>query len=388
MNSHEFFNELITELNLIKGKRMAVLYNDKGGDFYALLTALPYAESQLAGKEFILLYHSDKHAEMIKWFEDDSYSIKSHRISKDDFNLIYKAEYSVRELYKDSVITWGCGDEKFIEMTNHSSSKYPRDLKRPVFPRVDIIKKYGNIIKPHNSILIIPESNAVKPLPIYFYNFAAEIFRYMGLKVIFNVDPKNSNMYNGECLLVPLSEVVNFANECGYIFSNRTGLIDILCTSTAKMVILSTKYYKPIDQVYSISNEDERIKTIYYDSDPFFQNMLPVNYVQDYFDKINEGLYRLLFKQSEYDVACNMVKPQLAQNVKYRDFMKLLNKGYWTLRDGKIEGFPEITYSYQIKNNKLILYINNFTAEGYRFDYEIYINDKQILVLNDMGFVK
>lgn len=113
----------------------------------------------------------------------------------------------------------------------------------PRFPDVDILQKYRDYIVPGKTVLIVPEARAVQAFPIWFWNFAAYLFETMGYSVVFNAHPQRAKLYRGKSLLVPISEVVKFADECGFVFGVRTGLFDVLSCSAAKMIIFSTKFY-------------------------------------------------------------------------------------------------------------------------------------------------
>ena len=370
------FTRLINELKLKKQKRMAVFYFNSIGDFYSLCSSARYAE-QNSDKEYILLYYKEAHKEMLSWFCQDGISLKSHYVSKEDNAALYNVQ--LRNQFLDYFVFWDAGDEQFRKYTRNISPDYMGNSELPKFPVLDTAAKYSEYIVPQKTVLIIPEAGAVTSPPPYFWNFAAEMFRYMGYSVVFNADPKKSTIYNGKCILVPLSEIVNFANECGNIFAIRTGLVDVLSTSTAKMIIFSTKFYKALDKVYKIPNEDMRINTVFFDDkDPYFERFTPVSLVMEYFKEYNSGLYRLLAP-----------KPIRSYENKYAD--SVVSYGCKVPfnrfdRSIKIKNFTEVKYTFNIENDCLHLSMYDLNQEIYRFDYIVFCNDRVIAKINNLGY--
>lgn len=63
---------------------MAIFYYANSGDSFSLYSAVEQAE-KLLNKEGIFLYFSETHRDIISWFEYGDYSIKSVRITEEEY---------------------------------------------------------------------------------------------------------------------------------------------------------------------------------------------------------------------------------------------------------------------------------------------------------------
>lgn len=108
MDCENVYEKIIRELGLEKTKKMAVIYFENLGDFYSLCTASESVARSL-DIEVIILYSSEAHGEIIRWFEYGDFPIKSHRLSDEEFSLIRYSEPSIQEKYQDYIISWDYG---------------------------------------------------------------------------------------------------------------------------------------------------------------------------------------------------------------------------------------------------------------------------------------
>lgn len=384
MNAEELYLKLINELNLVENKRMAVYYWDTVGDAYSLYAAIQYAEIKLQ-KEYIVLYWSDIHQEMINWFSYDNYYIKSHKMSKNEIECFCRVDLEIRKKYKGYFISWMTGDDEFRDITRNVGSKFGEVLRSPRFPKQNILEKYSEYIIPKKTILILPETNTISSPPAWFWNLAAQFYRYLDYSVVFNVPNEKSNIYDGACLFLPLSETVEFADECGYVFGVRSGLFDVLRTSTAKMVIFSTKSYKPLNEVFNIPNEPKRIKTIYYeDFDPFFKKSI-INEAENYYEQVNRGTKKLLFELCRtLSDESGIANIKTAKAEKTYCVARYCNKYLYWADHTFISPFVDVKYTNRISDDKLFFSVFDISPQEYRFDYEIRMNDRIIMSINDM----
>ncbi len=383
MDFEEACRSVINEYGLVRNERMAVLYTTNIGDFYSLCSTVEQAEKRIH-KEVILLYCSEIHREILSWFDYGGHSIKGARIAEDVYSAIKFSSLESQKKYEEYFIFWQCGNEEFRKLTRNPSGDFIKSPLAPCFPEVDILQKYKEYILPGKTVFIVPEARTVQPFPCWFWNFAAYLFETMGYSVIFNAPPKSSGLYRGQCLLVPLSEVVRFADACGFVFGIRTGLFDVLSTSTAKMIIYSTKFYKPLNDVFNMDNSENRIRTVYYeDNDPFFQMTPPVNFVRKAFDEeffpIKDLLGKLCEKESRDS---GQVYP--AHILRSYTCKKIFNKYALWDRGADIKPFAEVKYSFDIVGGKLAFSMSALTGGGYRVDYEVFCNDRCIAQLADM----
>lgn len=383
MDCENVYEKIIRELGLEKTKKMAVIYFENLGDFYSLCTASESVARSL-DIEVIILYSSEAHGEIIRWFEYGDFPIKSHRLSDEEFSLIRYSEPSIQEKYQDYIISWDYGNKAFRTLTRNNTEDFAKYVKKPRFFSEKIQERYRDYIIPQKTVFIVPESRSVHSFPVWFWNFAAYIFETMGYAVVFNVSPANAKAYNGKCLLVPISDVVKFADECGYIIGVRTGLFDILSSSAAKMTIFSTSHYKPLDRAYGINNSDGRIRTVYYcDDDPVFNKTEPISFVKKAFDREFQPIRELLCRLCTNDIP-PFVEEYSANISKAYTCTTMFNK-YRVGRPGTdIEPFGSVMYSFDVICGKLVFSIRNLSASDYRFDYKIFCDEKPLIVLGDI----
>lgn len=135
MNFEEVCEGVIKRLDLEKNKRMAVFYFASIGDFFSLCSTVERAE-KLLNKEVILLYFTEIHREIISWFEYGDYSIKSARITEEEYLAIRGTglDRATKMKYQDYIISWDCGDEEFRKFTKNISVDFYKCLRPPVFP--------------------------------------------------------------------------------------------------------------------------------------------------------------------------------------------------------------------------------------------------------------
>lgn len=389
MNAEEIYTKLINELKLVKNKRMAVDYSDHIGDFYSLCASVQYAERKL-DKEFIIIFCSDIQQEIIDWFSYDDQVIKSYRMSKEEYDTFHNANLSSlasSEEHLQYFVSFAAGDPDFRGLTRNISDCFPAEhLRKPLIePCEDILIKYRSLILPQKTVFIIPDSRYVAPLPVWFWNQAAQFFKYLGYKVIFNADPQKPNIYNGECIYIPLSEIVGFANECGLVFGVRTGLFDVLSASTAQMIIFSTKRYRPLDEVFHIPNSDKRIKTVFYeDRDPYFKRTQAVSFAERYYDETNKNASWLLAELCKELTHEQRSSPECAVILKsYRCEMDC-NRYLWWDAKSHIPPFAVTQYTYTLDNERINFRILGLSEKDYRFDYKIYCNNCEISSISDL----
>lgn len=383
MKIEEIYTRLISELKLVKNKRMAVCFGSLG-DFYSLCASIQNAEEQLH-KKYILLYCSEVHQQVINAFTSEEYNIECYKMPKEDFYILCGSSFSVFKEYQDYFVLWSFGDEAFRQITRNISNSFTTNLRDAHFPKVDACLKYADILNPKKTVFIIPEAKSIASPPPVFWNMAAQFYRCLGFSVVFNVPPEKANIYDGKCIMLPITDVVEFTNECGYVLGVRTGLFDVLRTSTAQMTIFSTKHYRPLDAVFCIPNQFQRIKTIYYeDLDPFFKKSPIISTIENYCDNSNKQLKQLLFEiiKRYSDVFMgNIMKPANIESCQYTQFS---NAYAYRMSGNMISPFIDIEYKLALNDDSIIFQIQKLTPDNYRFDYKIYINDCVLFDLKDV----
>lgn len=374
-NNEDVFIRLINELHLERNKRMAVWYFFSLGDMYALCSSFRYAEERLK-KEYIILYIT-RQEEILSWFDQSENKLKTYKITREE--EVALRDLDLKKKYSDYFVSWECGDNEFRALTCNTSPDFMGNSELPHFPQTDIKAKYKDYIVPNKTVMILPEAQALASPPAFFWNFAAEIFRYMGYEVVFNADSsKESKVYNGKCLLVPLGDVIPFANECGLVFGLRSGLFDVISSSTAQMIIFSTLNFTSLDKVYKISNDDNRIRTIYFrDNDPYFEHFYPIYCIKEYFKKDAFDLFKLIphphFNSNK----------QNAEEIFGYKCVVTHNRYPNNFKKYKIDKFVNIEYLYEISGDALNFAINELDLSLYRLDCVVFANDCVVAKFND-----
>lgn len=350
------------------GKRIirCVLYYYKNiGDWYALCAAVKNAENEL-NEDLILLYATERRGKIADWFTSDEYKIKKYRISDEEYNLLQSLSINreIMNRFASKLILWDT-DSIHKEYLRHIGSMYGKNLLLPHMSDKDdqyYINLYG--IVPQKSFWLMPEANSVGMLPLWFWNFLAEFLKACGFKIFFNVSPKQKKLYKGEILFPPLEDSIQVANLCGNIIALRSGFIDMISSSVAKMLIISPPFYKPVNQIYNMINP-ERIITVYIDeNDPFYEKT-------SFFRVVNE-----YFKQNDYGSYLKLQKEMVISLNKDKDQDKIE-----ALLCGKIIG----TEVYQPSNNR---FIKSNIRYFYKIYYTCYYKDLLVYHFIDIDFEK
>jgi hypothetical protein len=231
----------------------------------------------------------------------------------------------------------------------------------------------------------VPLSTYVKPLPIYFWNFCAEIFKFIGYDVLFNVPDDMANLYNGKNCYVPFKDAVGLADLCGNIFAMRTGFVDFISTTKANMTIFSSQPFLPLDKVYHIDNSDSRIKTIYFDSDLDFESFNPIRFITEHTDSILSGFkYQLETRENSNNISFEEAK---IPDIETYGFIPHCNEARYNRWDNKKYSVCSCKYSFELDENMLKLQIFALDIEKYYLNISLKHNDKIIQVLNNYNIL-
>jgi hypothetical protein len=149
-------------------------------------------------------------------------------------HYIYNHFWKIDYLLLDVILT-----ERLTKLGLRTSDLPPTEFK-PNFPVIDAnyyIEKYG--IVPGKTYWISPEARSERPMEPKYWNILANTLRLQGYYVCFNItELQNAHLYDGVIVAPPLQMCVPFANLCGYVISQRSGLCDWLRFSDAKITIL------------------------------------------------------------------------------------------------------------------------------------------------------
>jgi hypothetical protein len=278
------------EIGIGKDKRTALLFAFIGlGDTWFGLSAIPNAE-RLLGKKLVVLYCNSRVKELAGYLSHGGVKIETHRITDENYKLLQNADRETALCHDEFLINAKFNAEVYKMLFNRSDVSQ-KSLVYPLFPPFDAgayIRKYG--VVPSKTVYIIPISYCIQSLPDYFWNFSAEVFRYIGYEVVFNVPDQSAKRFNGKNAFVPYRDAVGFANLCGNVFGMRTGFFDFISTSRARMTIFSTKAYTSLDEVYNINNDDGHIKTVTFNiQDLYYENFPPMKFMNEYVADIVSG---------------------------------------------------------------------------------------------------
>lgn len=379
---------VITKAGLVANEKMAIIFFKNLGDWYSLCSSIRYAEKTLQ-KKFVLLFESEKHMEIASWFSYDDYELSLLRLDEDEYNTLFNERLSSDFVnkYGDYIITW-VNPCPVTELVRNVSEKYPSSfLRSPRIPstNMELYKDYG-IVK-GQTVIIIPFANAVKSPPDWFWILLARILESIGYRVLFNVDAKYRDRFESDTIMPPLGDMVNLANYCGHVYGVRCGLFDVISSSSAKMTIISTPFFKPLDKVYDIDNNDNRIRTIYYQKGDYFgDESFPTKYINNYLNSEKQPLLRMI----------HQTLGELSADVEHQDTMAILNAFKpWPVAlifprsdHYKISAFCKPTYSYKIIESNLLFAVHNVNHDDYRLNYELRYYGKAITFFQNFDGVK
>ncbi len=96
-----------------------------------------------------------------------------------------------------------------------------------------------NNLIPGRTILIAPKNNTLPPIKSSFWKKLVANLKQMGYTVCTNVaSPKEKALKGTVGLFIPYSQIVPFLNEAGHFLSIRSGLCEVISSSTCDKVIL------------------------------------------------------------------------------------------------------------------------------------------------------
>ena len=260
--------------------RLGIIHWQGTGDVYKVCTLCDAIEKELGKTPVLLLiyqsfisilelfkfnkinYHilpSEEHFIIRKFDQDllDKYGI---------FNLIARYDHYFTNKTKD--ILWAHNFRGLIGLP------YVED-PMPTFIRPDkttidsnyLMEKY-NVI-PQKTYLLCPEANSEGTLDVDFWNLLAGLISLLGYKVLFNISKKeNAHLYSADIVRVPYNELIEFVNLCGHVITHRSGFCEIISSTTAEMIILSSSARKATQNVsgmWTYYNPNGNIKTLAFD---------------------------------------------------------------------------------------------------------------------------
>lgn len=224
------------------------------GDTILFCTLLPEYKIRNANQRIALIV-SDRHAEIVKWFEefyDELILVDKNKIDWLNYNQLSRFYYSAPNFHYilpiKGISALGYRDINLLDLFKIELSLDP-DTK-PTIPLFEKRKSNDSVDKLVNTfiekngiergkgVILAPYSYSVKSTPLQFWNRLVDSLHSNGFKVITNVQKgerplPNTIEFNGK-----LNEICLLARHCGYAVSNRSGLCDLLALLKIKLVVV------------------------------------------------------------------------------------------------------------------------------------------------------
>jgi hypothetical protein len=361
------------------------------GDLYYAISAMDYLCKKYGkNKKFVVITGNRYFNEIYSYFLHNELDLEVLSITLYEHYKLMSINESDAKKNNDFIIHRNCKCNSEIIDVIKMSSQFLTPLIYPKFPDFDAdsyINKYD--IVPLKTILIVPLTQWITPFPVYFWNFCAEVFKFMGYNVLFNVPDNIADQYNGKNCFVPLKDAVGLADLCGHVFAMRTGFIDFLSTTKANMTIFSTKEFLPIDKIYHIDNPDNRIKTICINdsSSLDYESFSPIQYISNYLNEILSGFkYQLKKRESHNDI--NNKNEIKTPNIEASRFIissnRVIKGSIFTIRTPSI--YP-CKYSFVLEEDTLFLQLYELDLQKCRLDLVLKHYNKVIYTLTDYNIL-
>ncbi len=375
------YDELTERLGLNEN-RLALIGGDTHGDAYLQASQLTAAQ-KLIGKQIVVTYHTENLREIWSWF-CKGHSFEMFEITRQQRLAIIGSGRQALQKYCPHVMV--CLNKVQFTQAIRRFADIQREIFReaPVIPHhrdESLIEKYGII--PGRTMLMIPESNFIKPYPDCFWSMCASIFGAIGYKVLINTQ---RSTIEGEKIFPPIGEIKQIADLCGHVFAMRTGLVDVISSTTADMAVISTKAFAPIDKIFALSNDDKRIKTFYMEEyDAAMRHSPFISHIARHFDRRQSDAGSIQRSVAELlAAALNLESSDYTEAPEYEiyDYYPVAN----TVRSychKSNKGFYPIKYCFRRERGRALLIIEEFDFTKYRLDAEIFVDGRSVMSAAD-----
>ena len=368
------------------------------GDIYYAISAMECLSKKLR-KKIVFINCNKSLDEVFSYFSNNSLDFEVLSIKISEFIKINIGEEYILLKYNDTI--------KFLQLECNKEIKTIIAICEPFvpliypkFPDFDTdfyINKY-NII-PGKTIFIVPIALALKSFPVYFWNFCAEVFKFMGYDVLFNVPDNIASKYNGKNCFVPLKDAVGLADLCGNVFAVRTGFLDFISTTKANITIFDNTAWPPIYKLYHIDNSDNRIKIIYANS-PYsfnYEAFSPIKFIKKYTDEILSG-FKDQLKARENFMDISLKKEIKTPNIESYKFTATWNEARRTIRfdEARRISVPykyttssicPCKYSFILEEGALYLQLYELDLQKFRLDLILKLDNEVIYTLTDYNIL-
>lgn len=124
---------------------------------------------------------------------------------------------------------------------------YPCDItKSDNVEWINSLIEKGTIVR-NKTVLMNPYAKSIIQTPIRFFEKSADYFRSKGYKVITSVVGEQKAIEGTEGIKFPLDNAIELADECGYVYGARSGFMDLVSFSKAKIIAIDNTLYPYCD---------------------------------------------------------------------------------------------------------------------------------------------
>lgn len=363
-------NHLIKKYKLKKNGKVGICINSNNlGDVYFLLSA--YHSGQKYENVDYVIFANKSNKNFIYFldiFKNANVTFDVHFINVNLEFLFNNASKTIISRYKNLFEGYFCCRNKIL-FTRKSPDYIRKRLSRPKYSQLKCLDFFQkNKIEPGKAIFIIPLSGYNKSLPDIFWQISLSLFKNLGFTCIINSN-KNKKFGDDVLYFMPkIYDIVPFANYCGYVFSIRSGLSEIIAAeSTAHITILDVdpeslfKFYPFID------NQDGHIKIIKYNSINTTGFYILDKFINDICETNNKSLKASsLFYYSNKFISSKIKTPEYGSDIRKAN-VEIFSRP--TPHRQINDFFTEVKYATILKGN--IVYL--FLFFSYPLNYKIHL---------------
>lgn len=123
--------------------------------------------------------------------------------------------------------------------------KYPVNMKQEnsedIFENAGLRMGKTVVLSPYaKTVFLFPQDEAVKGIDEMIWEDMVHRFRVLGFDVCTNISSKEKPIKGTVGVFIPYSKVIDFVNKAGFFVGVRSGLCDIIASSTAEKCIIYT----------------------------------------------------------------------------------------------------------------------------------------------------
>ena len=374
---NNFAINLIKTYNLNGDNRIGLLcLNNNIGDNYFFVSALTIF--QKLNKISILVF-TKKNSTVDKFASLHCLNDNIIHISDSEYRIICSASKNDIESFSKYIFNFNSitARNRFPDLcTWLSSDIIKRNLTRMKLQRHNdeyYIDKYK--IKPGKTAFIIPNSQYTGKIQSFFWDLICGILKLVDFQILINSENANikeDSADNPKYIYPILEDVIPICDLCGYVFSVRTGLVEMISAECKRKIYIFSKINSSITKTYPhIDNSDNHI--VEYNVKKLEEFCL-VKSVYNYFNKIKKPLNENLdiIKKSIFNPD-SYYKPSKLEAYKYNPDESLFKIS----KNFKIDNFLGIKYHFDILNNYLYIILDIQPLKRYRIHFRLINKNKK-----------